>query len=155
MPKLKPGDAAPKFALTDQNGKTVKLADFKGTKLLVYFYPRAGTTGCTKQSQNVRDHRAALRKLGVEVAGISPDTPEQQKRFDDKHKFGFPLLSDADHAVAQAWGAWGEKSMYGRKFQGVIRSSFLVDEKGKIAHAWYKVKPEQTAPEVEKALRAK
>lgn len=153
MPKLKPGDAAPKFSLVDQHGRKVSLSDFKGRKLLVYFYPRAMTSGCTRQAENVRDHLAQLTRLGVAAAGVSPDTPERQKEFDDKYHLGFPLLSDGDHSAAKAWGAWGEKTMYGRKFEGIVRSSFLVDEKGKITHVWYNIKPDQTAPEAQKALR--
>lgn len=153
MPKLKPGDAAPQFSLVDQHGRKVSLSDFKGRKLLVYFYPRAMTSGCTRQAENVRDHLAQLTKLGVAAVGISPDEPERQKTFDDKYHLGFPLLSDADHSVAKAWGAWGQKTMYGKKLEGIIRSSFLVDEKGKITHVWYKIKPDQTAPEAQKSLR--
>ncbi len=152
MARLSAGDKAPTFSLTDQNGKKVKLADFKGQRLLVYFYPKAGTSGCTKQACSVRDHREDLAALGVAVVGISPDEPEQQKKFDEKHGLGFPLLSDADHGVAAAWGVWGKKSMYGRKYEGVIRSSFLVDEKGRITHAWYNVKPADTAPKAQEAL---
>lgn len=152
MPRLSPGDGAPRFSLTDQNGKQVKLMDFKGQKLLVYFYPKAGTSGCTKQACNIRDHREDLAALGVAVVGISPDMPEQQKKFDAQYELGFPLLSDPDHRAAAAWGAWGEKSMYGRKYEGIIRSSFLVDEKGKITHTWYNVRPADTTPKAEKAL---
>ena len=153
MAQLTSGDKAPSFSLKDQHGSTVSLKDFKGKKLLVYFYPKAMTSGCTKQACSIRDHREDLTRLGVDVVGISPDEPEKQKQFDEKYRLGFPLLSDADHAVAEKWGAWGEKSMYGKKYEGVIRSSFLVDEKGKIARAWYRIKPEQTAPEAEKALQ--
>jgi peroxiredoxin Q/BCP len=153
MAQLTPGDKAPSFALKDQHGGTVSLKDFKGRKLLVYFYPKAMTSGCTKQACNIRDHREDLTRLGVDVVGISPDEPEKQKAFDDKYGLGFPLLSDPDHEVAEAWGAWGEKAMYGKKYEGVIRSSFLVDEKGRLARAWYKIKPEQTAPEAEKELQ--
>jgi peroxiredoxin Q/BCP len=152
MARLSAGDAAPGFSLTDQNGKKVKLADFRGEKLLVYFYPKAGTSGCTKQACSIRDHREDLTAFGVAVVGISPDTPEEQKKFDDQYELRFPLLSDPDHKVAAAWGAWGEKSMYGRKYQGVIRSSFLVDGKGRITHAWYNVKPADTAAKAQAAL---
>lgn len=152
MARLSAGDKAPPFSLVDQNGQKVKLADFKGQRLLVYFYPKAGTSGCTKQACNVRDHREDLAALGVAVVGVSPDEPERQKKFDEKYGLGFPLLSDADHGVAAAWGAWGEKSMYGRKYEGVIRSSFLIDEKGNITHAWYNVKPADTAPKAQEAL---
>jgi peroxiredoxin Q/BCP len=152
MARLSAGERAPTFSLIDQNGKKVKLADFKGQKLLVYFYPKAGTSGCTKQACGVRDHREDLAALGAAVVGISPDEPQQQKKFDEKYGLGFPLLSDADHRVAAAWGAWGEKSMYGRRYEGIVRSSFLVDERGKIMHAWYNVRPADTAPKAREAL---
>ena len=153
MAQLKRGDNSPHFNLTDQDGNAVKLPDFKGKKLLVYFYPKAGTSGCTKQACSVRDADAELSKLKVAAVGISPDVPDQQKKFDDKNGLGFPLLSDSDHTVADAYGAWGEKSMYGKKYEGVIRSAFLIDEKGKIVEAWYKVKPLETVPKVVEALK--
>ncbi len=153
MAHLKRGDNAPNFNLTDQDGNAVKLSDFRGKKLLVYFYPKAGTSGCTKQACSVRDADAELSKLKVAAVGISPDLPDQQKKFDDKNGLGFPLLSDSDHTVANAYGAWGEKSMYGKKYEGVIRSAFLIDEKGKIVQAWYKVKPLETVPKVLEALK--
>src|SRR5437763_254778 len=108
MPKLKPGDAAPDFALSDQRGKTVKLKDFRGKKLVVYFYPKADTPGCTTQSCALRDAEPDLKKLKAKVVGISPDTPEKQKKFDEKYDLGFPLLADENHKVAQAWGTWGQ-----------------------------------------------
>jgi len=154
MAELKAGDKGPSFSLPDQNGKTVKLGAFRGQKLLVYFYPKAMTSGCTKQACTVRDHLEDLAALGVAVVGVSPDEPEQQKKFDEEYGLGFPLLSDPDHKVAEAWGAWGEKSMYGKKCEGVIRSSFLLDEKGTVTHAWYKVKPEETAVKAQEALAA-
>jgi peroxiredoxin Q/BCP len=147
MAQLTVGDKAPAFALEDQSGKTVKLSDFKGKKLLVYFYPKASTPGCTVQSCKVRDARRDFLKKGVAVIGVSPDTPSAQKKFDDKYELGFPLLADTEHTMAEAYGVWGEKSMYGKKYFGIIRSSFLVDEKGRIAGAWYKVSPAETVPE--------
>ena len=147
MPQLKPGDKAPAFSLANQQGATVKLSAFKGQKVLVYFYPKADTPGCTKQSCSVRDARPQLDKLGIAAIGISPDKPEAQQKFDTKFSLGFPLLADTDHAVAEAYGVWGEKSMYGRKYFGIVRSSFLIDAKGKIAGAWYKVSPGDTVPE--------
>ncbi len=152
MPQLKPGDRAPEFALQDQQGQIVKLADFKGKKVLLFFYPKALTSGCTKQACSVRDARTDLADLGVAALGLSPDPIDLQKKFDTKHSLGFPLLSDPDHAVAEAFGVWGEKSMYGKKYEGIIRSAFLIDETGRIMGAWYKVSPEQTVPKAREAL---
>ncbi|MGZ4120160.1 MAG: thioredoxin-dependent thiol peroxidase [Actinomycetota bacterium] len=146
MKELKKGAKAPAFALKDQDGKTVKLADFKGRKLLVYFYPKADTPGCTTQSCSVRDSTKDLARLGVAAVGISPDKPSKQKAFDEKYGLGFPLLSDEDHSVAEKYGVWGEKVNYGRTYMGIIRSSFLIDENGKIERAWYKVSPKDTVP---------
>ena len=151
---LKPGDGAPAFALPDQSGAIHKLADYKGRKLLVYFYPKADTPGCTVQSCSVRDARRDLGKQGVDVVGISPDKPAAQQRFDAKYSLGFPLLADEDHAVATAFGVWGEKSMYGRKYMGIVRSAFLIDERGKIAAVWYGVSPKDTVPGAFAALGA-
>ena len=153
MPTLAPGNAAPPFSLLDQEGNTVTLADYAGRKLLLYFYPKADTPGCTKQACSVRDHRADLADLGIAVIGISPDPPERQKKFDEKYSLGFPLLSDADHRVAEAYGVWGEKSMYGRLLHGITRSSFLVDERGVLTHVWYRVKPEETVTRAREALQ--
>ena len=147
---LEPGDKAPAFALLDQDGNKVKLADFKGRKVLVYFYPKANTPGCTQQSCNLRDVKGDIGDTAI--VGISPDKPAAQKKFDDKYGFGFPLLADEDHAVAEAYGVWGEKSLYGRKFMGIVRSAFLIDEKGKVAHAWYKVSPKATSENLLKSL---
>lgn len=152
MDRLQSGDEAPAFSLRDQNGDVVNLSDFAGRKLLVYFYPEADTPGCTKQSCSVRDSRAELRSLGVDVVGISPDVPDKQGQFDQKYGLGFPLLADTDHAAAEAYGVWGEKTLYGRTYMGIVRSSFLIDEEGKVAGAWYKVKPEETIPKAMEAL---
>jgi len=149
---LKPGDKAPKFKLLDQDGNQVKLSDFKGVSLLVYFYPRADTPGCTRQACSIRDNRPDLTGLDVAAVGISPDKPEKLKTFDQKYDLRFPLLSDPDRAVAAAFGAYGEKKSRGKVTMGIIRSSFLVDGKGKIAGAWYKVKPEDTVPKALAAL---
>lgn len=149
---LKPGDKAPAFALTDQDGKTVKLSDFKGRKVLVYFYPKADTPGCTQQACALRD---VMGQIGTTaVVGISPDPPARQARFAGKYGLPFPLLADEDHAVAEAWGVWGERSMYGRKFMGIVRSAFLVDEKGRIEQAWYKIGPKETAEKLLAAVAA-
>jgi thioredoxin-dependent peroxiredoxin len=154
MTELQPGDIAPAFSLSDQHGNTVSLGDFKGRKLLVYFYPEADTPGCTTQSCDLRDHRQEFAGLGVAVVGISPTEPTKQLAFDEKYSLGFPLLADTDHAVAEAWGTWGEKTSGGKTYLGIIRSSFLVDEDGRIERAWYKVKPENTVPEAQAALAA-
>jgi thioredoxin-dependent peroxiredoxin len=154
MTTLHPGDPAPPFELENQAGGKVRLADFKDRKLLLYFYPKADTPGCTKQACSIRDAQAELADLGVAALGISPDKPAAQQEFDGKYGLGFPLLSDPDHAVAAAYGAWGEKSMYGKKVEGIIRSSFLIDADGKIIQAWYKIKPEDTVPKAREALGA-
>jgi peroxiredoxin Q/BCP len=147
---LSPGDKAPTFTLLDQSGEKVKLADFKGRKALVYFYPKADTPGCTAQSCGLRD---ILGDIGdTAVVGISPDNPAKQAKFDQKYGLGFPLLADEDHAVAEAYGVWGEKSLYGRKFMGIVRSAFLVDEKGKLAEVWYKISPKDTPKNLLAAL---
>jgi len=152
MAELKVGARAPAFTLQDQEGKKVSLSDYKGKKLLLYFYPKADTPGCTKQACSVRDSAGELKKSSVAAVGISPDEPAKQKKFDDKYSLGFPLLSDPDHKVAAAYGAWGKKSMYGKTYEGIIRSSFLIDQAGKIAQVSYKVKPLDTIPNMKKAL---
>ena len=152
MTRLEAGDTAPPFALSDQHGETVRLEDFRGKKLLVYFYPEADTPGCTTQSCDVRDHRQELTDLGVEVVGISADEPEKQLAFDRKFSLGFPLLADTDHSVAETWGTWGEKKLYGKTYIGITRSSFLIDEEGWVEQAWYRVKTEQTVPKAKAAL---
>jgi peroxiredoxin Q/BCP len=154
MAELKVGDKAPAFSLKDQDGKTVSLADFQGRKLLIYFYPKADTPGCTKQACSVRDAVTELAAHNVAAVGVSPDLPASQKKFDGKYHLGFPLLSDPDHDVAQTYNAWGQKSMYGKTYEGIIRSSFLIDEKGRIAQVSYKVKPEDTVGNAKEALNA-
>jgi len=152
MAKLYIGDKAPAFSLSSQKGKTVSLSDFRGKKLLLYFYPKADTPGCTKQACSIRDGSKELKKLGASAIGISPDEPSKQKKFDDKHGLGFPLLSDPDKKVAKAYGAWGKKSMYGKTYEGIIRSSFVIDGKGKIVQACYKVKPLDTVANATEVL---
>ncbi len=152
MPQLKPGDAAPAFSLLDQHGQQVSLAGLRGQTVLVYFYPKADTPGCTRQACSVRDHRQDLTGLGIAVVGISPDRPEAQRRFDEKYALGFPLLSDPDHAVAEAYGVWSEKRLYGKVTHGIVRSSFLIDAGGALTHVWYRVKPEDTVPNAQQAL---
>ncbi len=153
MATLAVGDKAPLFALKDQTGATVRLSSFKGKRVVVYFYPKADTPGCTQQSCNLRDAFPQLKKLQAVVVGISPDPVDKQKKFADKYKLKFPLLADTDHAVAEAWGVWGKKSLYGRSFMGIVRSTFVVDEKGKLAGVFYKVSPKDTVPKAEAVLR--
>jgi peroxiredoxin Q/BCP len=147
MTQLKPGDKAPNFNLQNQDGEKVKLGDFKGQKLLIYFYPRANTPGCTTQSCAVSEARPTLKKKKIGAVGVSPDTPDKQLKFDEKFSLGFPLLCDTDFKVAKAYGAFGTKKSFGKVREGIIRSSFLIDEKGKIIDAWYKVKPDDTVPQ--------
>ena len=151
-PRLAVGDKAPAFSLPDADGKTVKLSDFKGRKVIVYFYPAASTPGCTKQACDFRDSLAQLNGAGIAVVGISPDKPEKLAKFRDAEKLTFPLLSDPDRKVLTAWGTFGEKKMYGKTVQGVIRSTVLVDEKGKIAAAHYNVKAASTVSAIEKLI---
>jgi peroxiredoxin Q/BCP len=139
-PRLEVGDKAPAFSLSDADGNTVKLSDFKGRKVIVYFYPAASTPGCTKQACDFRDSLAELNEAGLDVIGISPDKPAKLAKFRDAEGLTFPLLSDPDREVLTAWGTFGEKTMYGKTVQGVIRSTFVVDENGKIEVAQYNVK---------------
>jgi thioredoxin-dependent peroxiredoxin len=148
--RLEPGAKAPAISLPDQDGTITKLSSFKGRKVLVYFYPKADTPGCTTQSCALRDVKDDVGDTAI--IGISPDAPAKQKKFDDKYSLGFPLLADVDHTVAEAYGVWAEKSMYGRKFFGIVRSAFLIDEKGKIAEAWYKISPKDTPVKLQQAL---
>ena len=152
MATLNIGDKAPAFSLLDQDGNKISLSDYKGKRLLLYFYPKADTPGCTKQSCSVRDALKELKKIGAHAVGISPDLPAKQKKFEDKYSLGFPLLSDPDNKVAKAYGAWGEKSIYGKKYEGIIRSSFIIDENSKILQASYKVKPLDTVPNAKEVL---
>jgi thioredoxin-dependent peroxiredoxin len=149
---LTPGDQAPAIDLLDQHGARVVLSALEGRKVLVYFYPKADTPGCTTQACGLND---VLGEIGdTVVLGISPDPPAKQLKFAEKYSLGFQLLSDPDHAVAEAYGVWGEKKNYGRTYQGVIRSAFLVDETGTVAEAWYKISPANTPKNLLKALDA-
>jgi len=149
---LSVGDKAPAISLLDQHGDTVKLSSFKGRKVLVYFYPKADTPGCTTQSCLLRDIAGDIGDTAI--LGISPDLPAKQLKFDEKYSLGFPLLSDPEHTVSEAYGVWGEKKNYGRTYLGIIRSAFLVDEKGKLAQVWFKVSPKDTPTNLLKALEA-
>ncbi len=144
------GSRAPAFNLADQTGTKVRLASFKGRKVLVYFYPKADTPGCTTQACGLRDIAGQIGD--TVVLGISPDAPEKLARFDERYGLGFTLLSDPDHAVADAYGAWGEKRMYGKRYDGIIRSAFLIDEQGTVSHVWPKISPKDTPAELLSAL---
>jgi len=138
--RLTPGDTAPDFTLPDADGKPVALADYRGRRVVVYFYPAAGTPGCTKQACDFRDSLSELNGAGLDVLGISPDKPAKLAKFRDKEGLTFPLLSDADKDVLNAWGAFGEKQMYGKTVTGVIRSTFVIDPDGKVEVAQYNVR---------------
>lgn len=138
--KLEPGDAAPEFTLPDADGNPVALADYRGRSVIVYFYPAASTPGCTKQACDFTENLSQLSGAGLDVVGISPDAPAKLAKFRAAQNLGFPLLSDADRSVMQAWGAFGEKKLYGKTVNGVIRSTFVVDPEGKISVAQYNVK---------------
>jgi peroxiredoxin Q/BCP len=152
--KLQEGDPAPPFTLLDQHDNEVRLEEFKGRTLLLYFYPEADTPGCTTQSCQIRDALPDLTTTGVDAVGISPDLPGKQLAFDQKYGLGFPLLSDPDHAVAEAYGAWGERIVYGKRYVGIIRSAFLIDPDGRIRKTFYSVKAADTVPKAKAALAA-
>jgi thioredoxin-dependent peroxiredoxin len=149
---LAEGDKAPAFTLPDQNGEKVKLSDLKGQTVVLYFYPKANTSGCTIQACGVRDRRADYEAAGARVIGISPDEVKDVDKFAGKYDLDFTLLADADHAVAEKYGTWVEKSMYGRKYMGVQRATFIIDPKGKIAKVFPKVQPKKHDDLVLKAL---
>ncbi|MFF0911275.1 thioredoxin-dependent thiol peroxidase [Microbacterium enclense] len=140
MTNLEPGSAAPDFTLLDQDEHPVSLGDFRGRRVILYFYPAAQTPGCTTQACDFRDSLASLQGAGYTVLGISRDTPEKLRAFRDSDGLTFPLLSDPDHAVHEAYGAWGEKQNYGKTITGVLRSTFVVDEEGAVVEALYNVK---------------
>jgi thioredoxin-dependent peroxiredoxin len=149
---LSVGDKAPVVALPDQSGATVKLSGFKGRKVLVFFYPKASTPGCTQQACALRD---IVGQVGdTAIVGISPDKPAAQLKFATAQSLPYPLLADVEHAVAEAFGVWQEKMNYGKKYMGIVRSAFLIDEKGKIAEAWYKISPKDTPLKLLEALAA-
>ena len=150
MATPEPGKSAPSITLLDQQGEKVKLSDLKGRPVLVYFYPKADTPGCTTQACGLRDVAGDIGD--AVILGISPDAPEKLAKFDAKHDLGFTLLSDPEHTVAERYGVWAEKSMYGRKFMGIVRSAFLVGRDGKVAEAWPKISPKDTPTKLLKAL---
>ena len=149
---LEPGDKTPDFTLTDQHGDDLTLSSLQGRRVLVYFYPKADTPGCTKQACGLNE---ILGDIGdTVVLGISPDKPSKQAKFAEKYGLGFPLLSDPDHEVAEAFDVWKEKNMYGRRYMGIVRSAFLIDPDGTVAAAWYKISPADTPKNLLAALAA-
>jgi peroxiredoxin Q/BCP len=157
MPKdielqLQEGDTAPAFTAPTNGGGAASLTDFKGKKVILYFYPRDDTPGCTKEACGFRDHFAEFKKRGAVVLGVSTDPPKSHDKFVEKFKLPFPLLADSDKKIVQAYGVWGEKSFMGRKYMGTHRMTFLIDETGRIKKIWPKVKPEEHAEEILAAL---
>lgn len=138
------GDTAPDFELVNQDGETVKLSDYRGKKVLLFAYPKAGTSGCTTQACGFRDEFPRIEAANAVVLGLSPDEPDKLKKWKADENLPYDLLSDPDHAILEAWGAWGEKSMYGKKYMGVIRSHWLIDEDGKVIDAQVKVSPKKS-----------
>ncbi|MGB3413019.1 MAG: thioredoxin-dependent thiol peroxidase [Microthrixaceae bacterium] len=150
--RLTIGKKAPAFTLKNQAGEKVRLSEFAGRKVLIFFYPKANTPGCTSQACGLRD---IADEIGdTVILGISPDLPEKLENFDNKYSLEFPLLSDPDHAIAEKYGVWGEKKLYGKVYMGIIRSAFLVDEKGKLEQVWYKISPKDTPKKLLAALKA-
>jgi thioredoxin-dependent peroxiredoxin len=149
---IKPGDQAPDFELPDQQGRAVRLADFHGQRVVLYFYPNAETSGCTLQACGIRDHRGEYAKEGVTVLGVSPDPVARLKKFAENHDLNFTLLSDEEHEVAEAYGVWVKKSMYGRTYFGNERTTFLIDSDGRVAEVLRKVKPAEHDARVLEAL---
>jgi len=149
---VKEGAPAPDFTLPADDGSEVTLSSYRGRRVALYFYPKDDTPGCTTQACDLRDNHEVLQAHGVVVLGVSPDALASHKRFRERHQLNFPLLSDEDHRVSEAYGVWKEKSMYGKKFWGIERSTFLIDEKGVVVDAWRKVKPKGHAERVVEAL---
>ena len=150
---MKAGQKAPDFTAKDDSGKAVKLSDFKGKKVVLYFYPKDDTPGCTKEACNFRDGLDAIRKRGAVVLGVSADSVESHRKFRDKFDLNFPLLADTDRSIIEDYGVWKEKSMYGRKYMGIERTTFIIGKDGKITHIFPKVKVAEHAEEVMEALK--
>jgi peroxiredoxin Q/BCP len=149
---IEPGQDAPDFALPDQDGREVNLSDFRGQTVVVYFYPKADTPGCTTQACGVRDHRADYAQAGAVVLGVSPDPVASVKKFHDKYGLDFSLLADEDHSIADAYGVWVQKSMYGRTYLGNERTTFIIDPGGRVSRVLRKVKPSEHDEQVLQAL---
>jgi len=149
---LKEGDKAPVFTGIDQDGKKISLSDYKGKKLVLYFYSEAGSPTCTIESCNLRDNYALLKKKGFEILGVSPDSPAVQKKFETKYKLPFPLLADTDHEVLEKYGVWDQKKLFGREYMGVLRTTFVIDEKGVIRKIFSRPKNKAHAEEIMAAM---
>lgn len=150
---IEPGQKAPAFTLLDDQGKKVKLSDFKGSPVVLYFYPRDNTPGCTKEACAFRDRKAELQALGAVILGVSTDDVDSHAKFRDKFQLNFRLLADTDHSVSEAYGAWREKNMYGKKSMGIQRSTYLIDEAGKVANLWKRVQVDGHDNQVLQALQ--
>ncbi|KIX84712.1 thioredoxin-dependent thiol peroxidase [Thermus filiformis] len=151
---LEAGELAPDFALPDQEGRLHRLSDYRGRWVVLYFYPKDDTPGCTKEACGFRDEKGRLEELGAVVLGVSADDVESHKRFAEKYRLNFPLLSDPAKEAIRAYGAWGKKTLYGKEYEGVLRQTFLIDPEGRVAKIWRKVSPEGHAEEVAQALEA-
>ena len=153
MVVLKEGDKAPAFSGKDQDGNKVSLSDFKGKKLVLYFYPEADTPTCTIESCNLRDNYASLKKNGLEIVGVSPDEEKKQKKFEIKYKLPFPLIADASHSILEKYGVWDQKKLFGREYMGVLRTTFVIDEKGYIQKIFTRPKNKAHAQEIIASLK--
>jgi len=155
MSYLNIGDKAPDFKVADQDGKQVSLADFAGKKIIIYFYPKADTPGCTTESCNLRDNYEDLMGKGFEIIGVSPDTQQKQKKFVEKYYLPFTLLADENKEVIKAYGAWGLKKLYGREYEGLLRTTYVIDEKGEIEQVFTKVKTKDHTAQILQAMESK
>ncbi len=153
MALLKIGDVAPDFSTVDQDGNPIKMSDFRGSKVILYFYPKADTPGCTAESCNLRDNYSDLLDKGYKIIGVSADNQSKQKKFAEKYQLPFTLIPDVDKVVLQAFGAWGMKKMYGKDYEGILRSTFLIDESGKIEKVFEKVDTKDHAAQIIKAMQ--
>ncbi len=152
MAYLNVGDKAPGFNSINQDGEIIKLDDFKGSKVIIYFYPKADTPGCTAESCNLRDNYDDLLNKGFKIIGVSPDKPDKQKKFADKYNLPFPLIADADLEVIKVYGAWGMKKMYGKEYEGLLRTTYVIDENGAIEKVFTKVKTKDHADQILEAM---
>ena len=153
MAKLQVGDPAPDFRSTTQEGETLTLADLRGQRTILYFYPKDNTSGCTLEAKSLRDGKEALAAMGFRIVGVSPDSEKSHRNFCAKHELNFTLLADTDHSVSEAYGVWAEKSMYGRKYMGIVRTTFVIDAEGRIERIFDKVKTASHYEQIAEAYR--